>query len=87
MTKGNSEGEHKAVVFLREMLGEEVCVSPQTMKLNRGLFVIAKENKAMMIFMLAAAMTVGMLIATAVGIHFEAQRIRMDDQNDRVSRF
>ncbi|HET9533967.1 MAG: hypothetical protein ABWY13_16445 [Mesorhizobium sp.] len=41
----------------------------------------------MMIFMLAAAMTVGMLIATAVGIHFEAQRIRMDDQNDRVSRF
>jgi hypothetical protein len=32
-------------------------------------------------------MTVGMLIATAVGIHFEAQRIRMDDENDRVSRF
>ncbi len=41
----------------------------------------------MMIFMLAAAMTVGMLIATAVGIHYESQRIRMDDRDDHVARF
>ena len=39
----------------------------------------------MMIFMLAAAMTVAMLIATAFGIHYEAQRVRMDDRNDRFT--
>jgi hypothetical protein len=37
----------------------------------------------MMIYMLAAAMTIAMLIATAFGIHQEAQRIRVkDNQND-----
>jgi hypothetical protein len=41
----------------------------------------------MMIFFLAAAMTVAMLIATAVGIHFEAQRVRMDDRDDRLTWF
>ncbi len=41
----------------------------------------------MMIFMLAVAMTVAMLIATGVVIHYEAQRVRMDDGNDRTSPF
>lgn len=41
----------------------------------------------MMIFMLAAAMTVAMLIATAFGIHYEAQRVRMDDRRDRIPPF
>ena len=41
----------------------------------------------MMIFMLAAAMTVAMMIATAFGVHQEAQRVRFDDRNDRFSRF
>ena len=37
----------------------------------------------MMIYMLAAAMTIAMLIATAFGIHQEAQRVRVkDNQND-----
>ena len=31
----------------------------------------------MMIFMLAAAMTVAMLIATAFGLHQEAERVRV----------
>ena len=33
-----------------------------------------QENSAMMIFMLAAAMTVTMLIATVFGLHQEAER-------------
>lgn len=40
----------------------------------------------MMIFMLAAAMTVMMLIATAFAIHGEAQRVRLDDQLRDVRR-
>ncbi|GLS29616.1 hypothetical protein SAMN04488498_111118 [Mesorhizobium albiziae] len=41
----------------------------------------------MMIFMLAAAMTIAMLIATAFGIHHEAQRVRMEDRDDRFTPF
>ena len=33
--------------------------------------------------MLAAAMTIAMLIATAFGIHHEAQRVRLDDRDNR----
>jgi hypothetical protein len=41
----------------------------------------------MMIFILAGAMTIAMLIATAVGIHYEAQRVRMDDRDDQLAHF
>jgi hypothetical protein len=41
----------------------------------------------MLIFMLAAAMTLAMLIATAFGVHQEAQRVRFDDRKDRFTRF
>ncbi|CAG1003759.1 hypothetical protein RHIZO_03038 [Rhizobiaceae bacterium] len=41
----------------------------------------------MLIFMLAAAMTLAMLIATAFGVHQEAQKVRFDDRKDRISRF
>lgn len=41
----------------------------------------------MMIFMLAAAMTVAMLIATVFGMHQEAQRVRFDDRKDKFDRF
>jgi hypothetical protein len=41
----------------------------------------------MMIFILAAAMTIAMLIATALAIHHEAQRIRMDDRDKRYTSF
>lgn len=40
----------------------------------------------MMIFMLAAAMTVAMLIATVFGLHQEAERVRLDVR-DRRHRF
>ncbi len=41
----------------------------------------------MLIFMLAAAMTLAMLIATAFSVHQEAQKVRFDDRKDRFSRF
>jgi hypothetical protein len=34
----------------------------------------------MMIFMLAAAMTLAMLIATAFGLHQESQRVRLRER-------
>ena len=36
----------------------------------------------MMIYMLAAAMTVAMLIATAFGLHQEAERMRLQARTD-----
>lgn len=41
----------------------------------------------MLIFMLAAAMTIAMLIATAFGIHYEAQKVRMRVDHDRFPPF
>ena len=44
-----------------------------------------QENQIMMIFMLAAAMTVAMLIATVFGMHQEAQRLKYEPK--RIDRF
>ncbi|MEP9371337.1 hypothetical protein [Mesorhizobium sp. KR1-2] len=41
----------------------------------------------MMIYMLATAMTVAMLIATAVGLHQETQRLRHREQKVRSKHF
>lgn len=41
----------------------------------------------MLIYMLAAAMTVLMLIATAFGLHEEAQRLRMRSRKQRTDGF
>lgn len=41
----------------------------------------------MIIYMLAAAMTVAMLIATVLGIHEETQRLRYQEQKARTDRF
>lgn len=41
----------------------------------------------MLIFMLAAAMTVAMLVATAFGMHQEAQKVRFEDRKTRFDRF
>jgi hypothetical protein len=41
----------------------------------------------MMIFMLAAAMTIAMLVATAFAIHHEAQRARMKARPDLFTPF
>jgi hypothetical protein len=47
---------------------------------------LTQENTHMMIYMLAIAMTVAMLIATAFGLHHEAERVRVD-QRTRNTRF
>ena len=41
----------------------------------------------MMITILAAAMTILMLIATAIGIREEADRVRLKDRSDRSQGF
>jgi hypothetical protein len=53
-------------------------------ELNRSW---AKGIVPMMIFMLAVAMTIAMLIATAFGIHQEAQRVRLRSRDDRFDPF
>ena len=45
---------------------------------------MAKETDAMMIYMLAIAMTLAMLIATAFGLRQETERLKMKEQ--RVER-
>lgn len=41
----------------------------------------------MIIYMLAAAMTVAMLIATVFGLHQEAERFRLQEKRIRVKHF
>lgn len=41
----------------------------------------------MIIVTLAAAMTVAMLIATALGLHQEAQRVKLESRDNRFDRF
>lgn len=41
----------------------------------------------MIIYMLATAMTVAMLIATAFGLHQEAERMRFQEKRISVKRF
>jgi hypothetical protein len=41
----------------------------------------------MMIFMLAAAMTVAMLIATVFGLREEAERVRVESRRKKASRY
>ena len=45
--------------------------------------VEGKETNAMMIYMLAAAMTLAMLVATAFSLHQEAQRAKAR-QRERI---
>jgi hypothetical protein len=41
----------------------------------------------MIIIMLAATMTLAMLIATAFGLHQEAQRVRVENRQQKINRF
>ncbi|MCO6050677.1 hypothetical protein NGM99_12885 [Mesorhizobium sp. RP14(2022)] len=41
----------------------------------------------MLIYLLAAAMTIAMLIATAFGLHQEAQKVRIEARRNRVNPF
>lgn len=41
----------------------------------------------MIIIMLAATMTLAMLIATAFGLHQEAQRVRVESRQQKINRF
>lgn len=40
----------------------------------------AKEMEIMLIFTLAAAMMIAMLIATAFGLHEESQRVKLENR-------
>lgn len=40
----------------------------------------------MIIIMLAATMTLAMLIATAFGLHQEAQRVRVESRQQKINR-
>ena len=46
-----------------------------------------QETIAMMIYMLAAAMTIAMLIATAFGLHQESERMRFQQKRIRARGF
>ena len=48
--------------------------------------LLGAGEHAMMIFMLAAAMTVAMLIATVFGLHQEAERARASITSKRIAR-
>ncbi len=41
----------------------------------------------MIIIMLAATMTLAMLIATAFSLHQEAQRVRIESRQKKISRY
>jgi hypothetical protein len=41
----------------------------------------------MMIYMLAAAMTIAMLIATAFGLHQESERVRLKEKKTNLRGF
>ena len=41
----------------------------------------------MIIIMLAATMTLAMLIATAFGLHQEAQRVRVENRQQKITRY
>ena len=41
----------------------------------------------MLIYLLAAAMMILMLIATAFGLHQEAQRVKIEARRERLHRF
>lgn len=41
----------------------------------------------MMIYMLAAAMTIAMLIATVLGLHQETERMRLKEKRNEVRGF
>jgi len=57
------------------------------MKPKRQTAVAPDRRKAMMIFMLAAAMMIAMLIATVFGLHQESQRIRQEARIRSSDRF
>jgi hypothetical protein len=53
---------------------------PARMRSRAGVF-------AMMIYMLAAVMTVAMLIATALALHQESEEMRLSEKKSRLQGF
>jgi hypothetical protein len=47
----------------------------------------AARRDIMIIIMLAATMTLAMLIATAFSLHQEAQRVRIESRQKKISRY
>ena len=66
--------------------GKPLVIGGDATKSRNGRFD-GQENSAMLIFMLAAAMTITMLIATVFGLHQEAERFRFDRKKDRLTPF
>jgi hypothetical protein len=54
---------------------------------NQARFLGRPGDEPMLIIMLAAAMTIAMLIATAFGLHQEAERVRAENRRNRTNRF
>lgn len=62
-------------------------VQALVMKPNGASSVVAaKEMTTMLIIVLAAAMTLAMLIATAFGLHQEAERARVKSRDRQIGR-
>jgi hypothetical protein len=57
------------------------------MKPKPPVAVMASGDKTMLIYVLAAAMTVAMLIATFVGLHQETERLRLQEKVARSRGF
>jgi len=55
--------------------------------ISRPPVAAVSETTIMLIYMLATAMTVLMLIATAFGMHQEAQRVRLERSKHRYDGF
>jgi hypothetical protein len=57
------------------------------MKPKRPMPVIGAGDLTMMIYMLAVAMTITMLIATAFAMHRETQRSRLQEKRASIRKF
>jgi hypothetical protein len=57
------------------------------MKPFDSFVVNSARRHTMIIIMLAATMTLAMLIATAFGLHQEAQRVRVESRQQKINRY
>ena len=83
---GRHEPKMNDAIRISSHLKAQGC---DTLKCNQflGRPLSVQEITPMLIYMLAMAMTVLMLIATALGMHREAQRVRIDDTKRRFDGF
>jgi uncharacterized membrane protein len=75
-----------ASASIQRRLGNPVVIGG-TQPNPAAAVLMGQEYITMLIFMLAAAMTVTMLIATIFGLHQEAERLRFDHTKDNLTPF